>query len=61
MALSKAQQEFINAQAAAQNLDFSDRARLAAQGASLNLSDEGFARIRSMGGSGTYEDYLADE
>lgn len=61
MALSKEQQEFLNEQAAAQNLDFSDRARLSAQGASFNLSDEVLARIRSMGGSGTYKDYLADE
>ena len=59
--VTKAQQEYINAQAAAQNLDFGDRVRLGLQGASLNTSDEIGAFARSAFGSGTYEDYLADE
>lgn len=58
--MNKAQQDFINAQAAAQNLDFGDRVRLGFQGATLNTSDEIGAFVRSMG-EGSYEDYLADE
>ena len=58
--MNKAQQDFINAQAAAQNLDFGDRVRLGLQGATLNTSDEIGAFVRSMG-EGSYEDYLADE
>lgn len=59
--MNKAQRDFINAQAAAQNLDFGDRVRLALQGATLNTSDEIGAFARSAFGPGTYEDYLADE
>ena len=59
--MNKAQQDFLNAQAAAQNLDWGDRVRLGLQGASLNTSDEIGAFARSAFGSGTYEDYLADE
>jgi hypothetical protein len=44
-----------------QNLDFGDRVRLGMQGASLNTSDEIGALARSVFGSGTYKDYLADE
>ena len=46
--MNKAQQDFINAQAAAQNLDFGDRVRLGFQGATLNTSDEIGAFVRSM-------------
>lgn len=59
--ITRAQQDFLDAQAAAQNLDFGDRLRLAAQNATLNTSDEIGAFARSAFQQGTYEDYLADE
>ena len=58
--LDKAQR-LIDAKLALQNLTFADRARLMAQGALMNFSDEFFAMVRSAVGDETYEEAVADE
>jgi len=54
-------QKLIDAKLALQNLTFADRARLMAQGALMNFSDEFFAMVRSAVGDETYEEAVADE
>jgi hypothetical protein len=54
-------QKLIDAKLALQNLTFADRARLMAQGALMNFSDEFFAMVRSAVGDETYDEAVADE
>lgn len=51
----------LDTQIALQNLTFADRARLMAQGALMNFSDEFFAMVRSALGDETYEEALGEE
>jgi len=53
--------ELLDTQIALQGLTFSDRARLLAQGALMNFSDEFFAMVRSALGGETYEEALGEE
>lgn len=54
-------QKLVDAKLALQKLTFPDRARLIAQGALMNFSDEFFALVRSTLGSETYEEALGEE
>lgn len=53
--------KLIDTKIALQDLTFSDRARLMAQGALMNFSDEFFAMVRSALGSETYEEAVGEE
>lgn len=53
--------KLLDTQIALQDLTFSDRARLMAQGALMNFSDEFFAMVRSALGSETYEEAVGEE
>ena len=53
--------KLLDTQIALQNLTFADRARLMAQGALMNFSDEFFAMVRSALGSETYDEALGEE
>ena len=53
--------KLIDAKIALQDLTFADRARLMAQGALMNFSDEFFAMVRSAIGSETYDEALGEE
>ena len=58
--LDKAQR-LIDAKLALQDLTFADRARLMAQGALMNFSDEFFAMVRSAVSDESYDEAVADE
>src|SRR6056300_239222 len=53
--------KLIDAKIALQDLTFPDRARLLAQGALMNFSDEFFALVRSTLGDETYEEAVGKE